>query len=517
MNDHAHNILLMVPQAAATLRTQARDAVQSRDGDTSLASIRAKSKEDGPKARGQRLLEACAMLGDIPLGDAPDARGADSMYGCTDKPVLVHAGGVSYVIVNGPIFSSECYELYYCGGTLMADLIRAMDAAGGAATTRAILVIDSPGGMANGMDQVVNAVRRLKASKPLTAVAVGMMASGSYMLGCLADGIVASRMSLIGSLGAIRSRDLIDDTKALEMEGIRREVIQVPGDMKRVTPGPITDDLLEHERTVMNEVAYWPLRDVVVEGRAGAGLTAEAIDALRGATFAANQAAEMGLIDAVVDIAAFVQDEMLAARAGGEASETRYRRGEANMAGESAKPGAGQIPANVAASDILAARPDVLEAAKVQLGDHIAKLVNDQVAGEVKKASDRPATADELAKICGEDADGKALAFDLLKAGASVSAAQGKVIEVLRGKHTEAATKLAQVQGVAAKGGGGGEAAAVNGVATGKPAGEIEQLTALVQGEMSKGATYGVALNRAYAKNPSLKTAHLKAGAGKLA
>jgi len=522
MINDSPNILLMGHDAtdALAVATRRSRSVGAGLGDWAGASVDAGAgsekinalRSDARRMRAQRMRGMLASIG--ALTDAMGDVGEETVLtGTGGRALLVNASAVSYVMVSGPIFHRECYEMYYMGGMLMSDLIKAMDQASGSATARALLVVDSPGGMAMGMDAVVDAVRRLTQAKPTSTLALGVMLSGAYMLGCNTDRIVATRLSMIGSLGAVRMGDLIDDTKALEMEGIRRETIQVPGPMKRVTPGPITPELLDHETQLMNEVGYWPLRDVVVQARADRGMTADAIDALQGATYAATQALEIGLIDGIVMPSEFVNEEMMAARAGGDASETRYRPG-ANVMGNEAKPGTPAMDglAKVSAADLIAARPDVVTAVRESLSSEISA----QVQAEVAKAREIPATAEELAKICGED---KALAFDLLSAKATVSGAQLKVIEVLRLRSNEAGVKIAQLQGVAAKGGGGGEAAAVSGVASGAPAtpqGEMDQLKALVQGEMGKGVDYPRALHRAYTARPDLKAAHLKNNARKL-
>lgn len=435
----------------------------------------------------------------------PDAPGGDCMEGCNGKVVLLHAGGVSYVMVTGPIFTADCWECYASKGVVMSDVIRACDAAAGAATSRAVLLIDSPGGNAMGMEDVVAAVRRLKAAKPLTALALGMMCSGAYMLGCLADAVYATRMSIVGSLGAVRGAPLYDDSKALEMGGVRREIVQVPGNLKVVTPGPIDDALLEAERTLLAEHAYLPFRDVVVEGRAG--LTADMIDELGGAMFAARQALEHGLIDGIVVPSVFVQGETLAARAGGEASLQRCRQGASIMA-EVKKP---VDLAGLSVADILAARPDILDEAKKAL----TADVTTQIRAELAKTAQQAATPAELAKICGDDAAGKAMAFDLLSAGASILAAKDHMIAHLRGVATQATQQASELAKVAAR--VNVETVAVAGAATGADNDEFAGAKAFIKAEMGKGKNYAEALANAYTGIPGLREKHLKARVPSLA
>lgn len=499
-NDQRHH--LIDPEALALMAAAGKASIAGELATMALPDLKAKM---APVLKQEHRGTLAKIAGGARIDgqeafatDAPGA-GSDCMEGCTGKVVLLHAGGVSYVMVTGPIFTSECWEAYYSKGVVMADLIRACDAAAGAGTARAILVIDSPGGNAMGMEEVVAAVRRLKAAKPLTSLCVGMMCSGAYMLGCLADAIYATRMGIIGSLGAVRGQALIDDTKALEEAGVRREIVQVPGNRKVVTPGPIDDALIEAEKTLLAEHAYYPFRDVIVEGRGGVGLTADVIDGLSGAMFAATQALEQGLIDGIVVPSQFVHSETLAARAGGEASLQRCRQGASIMA-ETNKPG--NTLASLSVADILAARPDIMDEAKKT----ITAEVTANVRAELTKTAERPATAQELAQICGDD---KAMAFELITAGATISAAKDAVITKLRKDATDAAQKAADLAKVAGK--VNAQDKAVNGAATGADNDEFAAAKAFIRAEMGKGTSYPVALDKAYREVPGLREKHLKA------
>lgn len=85
-----------------------------------------------------------------------------------------------------------------------------------------VLNIDSPGGSAVGSDVVTRAVARLAAEKPVVAYIGGLGASGGYMLAAAANGILALPSALVGAIGVIAYRPLVQG--ALERVGVEMRV-----------------------------------------------------------------------------------------------------------------------------------------------------------------------------------------------------------------------------------------------------------------------------------------------------
>ncbi|RWC47963.1 MAG: S49 family peptidase [Mesorhizobium sp.] len=76
-------------------------------------------------------------------------------------------------------------------------------------TTSILLDVDSPGGTVSGIDTAAAEIARAATSKPMVAHIGGMGCSAAYWLPAAAGEVVASRTSLIGSVGAlIRYADL---------------------------------------------------------------------------------------------------------------------------------------------------------------------------------------------------------------------------------------------------------------------------------------------------------------------
>jgi protease-4 len=84
-----------------------------------------------------------------------------------------------------------------------------------------VLRIDSPGGSALASDLLWHELRALKEKKPLITSVAGMAASGGYYMACASTKIVAERTSIVGSIGVVGGKIVVDD--ALEDLGIHAE------------------------------------------------------------------------------------------------------------------------------------------------------------------------------------------------------------------------------------------------------------------------------------------------------
>ena len=73
-----------------------------------------------------------------------------------------------------------------------------------------VLDIDSPGGSASASDMLYENVRRVAQRKPVVAYIRGLGASGGYYIACGAGTIMASRAALVGSIGVIYMRPIVE-------------------------------------------------------------------------------------------------------------------------------------------------------------------------------------------------------------------------------------------------------------------------------------------------------------------
>lgn len=88
---------------------------------------------------------------------------------------------------------------------------------------RIAFLIDSPGGQVSGAEELAQAIYDARGEKPMTAFALGTMASAAYWIGSAADEIRATRTALIGSIGVMWT--FIDFSKMDEELGIREITI----------------------------------------------------------------------------------------------------------------------------------------------------------------------------------------------------------------------------------------------------------------------------------------------------
>ena len=73
-----------------------------------------------------------------------------------------------------------------------------------------VLEIDSPGGTASGSELLYHSVLKIKKEKPVVAYIRGTGASGAYYISCAADRVVALPSALVGSIGVIYLRPVLE-------------------------------------------------------------------------------------------------------------------------------------------------------------------------------------------------------------------------------------------------------------------------------------------------------------------
>lgn len=163
---------------------------------------------------------------------------------------------------------------------------------------RALLLdIDSPGGSASASESLHRSVRRVAEQKPVVAYVRGLGASGGYYLACAANQIFSLPTSLVGSIGVIYLRPVLE--QLLGKVGVEFSVFK-GGRLKDMTGfwrGP-TDEESEKFQGLINEV-YDNFVGVVAQGRS--------IDDSRvrelatGEIYTGQRGLELGLVDRIGD------------------------------------------------------------------------------------------------------------------------------------------------------------------------------------------------------------------------
>ncbi|PWJ79777.1 signal peptide peptidase SppA [Pseudaminobacter salicylatoxidans] len=128
---------------------------------------------------------------------------------------------IAILDVSGPLFKKANLFVQFSGATSYEILRRDLQAALDDKSIEGIMLqIDSPGGEANGCDELAAAVYSARGTKPIHAYVSGMACSGAYWIGCAAEKMVVSDAATLGSIGVVLG--VTDRTKADERNGISR-------------------------------------------------------------------------------------------------------------------------------------------------------------------------------------------------------------------------------------------------------------------------------------------------------
>lgn len=179
------------------------------------------------------------------------------------------------------------------------EMVRAIRSLADDARIRAVVVeIDSPGGSAPVSDAIHRSLRHLSRRKPTVAFVMSAGLSGGYLISCAASKIVALPTSLIGSIGVIFMRPVVQEL--MEKVGVRM-VVTHEGRLKGMFQ-PWREPTDEEQKKVedLTHQYYDWFVDAVARAR---GLDREVTRGYAtGEVFTASQAKEMGLIDELGDM-----------------------------------------------------------------------------------------------------------------------------------------------------------------------------------------------------------------------
>lgn len=145
--------------------------------------------------------------------------------------------GVAVLNIVGPLFRRANLFTSFSGATsydvVRRDLQIALD---DDSYTAIVLNIDSPGGAANGCDELASAIFAARSVKPIISYVGGTAASGGYWLASSASQIVVSDAAFLGSIGAVLS--IKDTNQADQARGIRTyDFVSAKSPKKRSDPG----------------------------------------------------------------------------------------------------------------------------------------------------------------------------------------------------------------------------------------------------------------------------------------
>lgn len=160
-----------------------------------------------------------------------------------------------------------------------------------------LLDVDSPGGSAPVSDAIFRAVRRLAAKKPVVAYTGSAALSGGYLISCGARKIIALPPALVGSIGVIFSRPVVEEL--MQKVGVRM-VVTHEGRLKGMFQPwkEPTPEETEKVRALTEEYYEWFVSTVA---------TARNLDVARvreiatGEMYSASKGRDLGLVDELGD------------------------------------------------------------------------------------------------------------------------------------------------------------------------------------------------------------------------
>ena len=223
-------------------------------------------------------------------------RGAALPQPGQSSPLLSVEDGIGTVSIEGPILRKpDIFARVLMGATDSAEIHSALREAGQRDDIKAVLLdIDSPGGTVAGTPELAAAVASINERKPVYAFSSGLMASAAYWVASQARAIYATPSAQVGSIGVVQA--VIDDTAALDAEGIKVEVFSVGKYKAMGAPGtPLTDDQRDLIRSNLAEIAQEFHAAVLARGRSIPA------DAMEGQTFSGRQAQRFNLAGMVSD------------------------------------------------------------------------------------------------------------------------------------------------------------------------------------------------------------------------
>jgi len=163
------------------------------------------------------------------------------------------------------------------------------------AVTAILLDIDSPGGEATGAFEVSDFIRYACAKKPIVSSVSGLCCSAAFAIAASTTKIVATKSSLIGSVGVLAVH--IDKSRKLAAEGLTPTMI-FAGDRK--TDGNVFEKLSTGARNALQfevDKLMGMFIETVAAGRPK--LSPEAIRAQQAAVYMGEDALAAGLIDEI--------------------------------------------------------------------------------------------------------------------------------------------------------------------------------------------------------------------------
>jgi capsid assembly protease len=193
-----------------------------------------------------------------------------------------------------------------------------------------LLLIDSPGGNIDGLQQTADDIRAARGVKPVYAFADGLMASAAYWIGSAAEKIFsASDTTAVGSIGVIAKH--ADYSEANKKDGVKVTTIRAGKYKALAQPDePLTDEAHAELQSQLDHV-YSVFVNAVAANR---GVDAQTVlsKMADGKVFFGKQAIDAGLVDGISSVQDIISQLSQRAVTGAQASHFRTGTGDKDMA-----------------------------------------------------------------------------------------------------------------------------------------------------------------------------------------
>ncbi len=206
--------------------------------------------------------------------------------------------------INGPLtYRTSGWEAM-CGGTSYEMLKEQMQEFVATGAKTVVMMADSGGGEAHGMMDSANYIRKLADENEIKLIAYvdGMSASACYGLVSVADEIIMSSDSQVGSIGVLIQ--LMNNSKALEKAGYERTFITAGKDkVPFAKDGSFTEAFIQRLQDDVDNL-YEGFTSHVATHR---GLDIQAVKDTEANVFGSAEALKLGLADKVMTVEEFYE------------------------------------------------------------------------------------------------------------------------------------------------------------------------------------------------------------------
>lgn len=204
-----------------------------------------------------------------------------------DSQAMRMRDGVAVIPIDGPIYRYADFFTAVSGGvtteSLARDFALAMD---DPAVSAVLLMIDSPGGEATGINELSDAIYAARGRKPIVAYIEGYGASAAYWIASAADLVVVDDTALVGSIGTVMG--VPDPTKR-----ISRSIDFVSRQSPRKRADPTTDAGRAYLQSLVDDMTEVFIAKVARNRQ----IDPAAVLAVEGGLLVGQQAVDAGLAD----------------------------------------------------------------------------------------------------------------------------------------------------------------------------------------------------------------------------